>query len=167
MLRRESGRHQGYAKVVIPGSPAIRKKRTAMKDRYAKLVLLFCSVEKAQLIKTLERRDAEIAMLRSRVPKKRIFLTNDERERLLKLGEAMEKGVLQLVTIVSPRTYQRWKRQVSEGKKPTKKMGRKGTPESLREIVVRIAKENTWGYGNPCSYCLSLRWLRRASVGVV
>ena len=60
-----------------------------MKDLYAKLVLLFCSVEKAQLIKTLEMRDAEIAMLRSRVPLKRIFLSNEERQRLLELGEAI------------------------------------------------------------------------------
>ena len=52
-----------------------------MKDLYARLVLLFCSLEKAQLIKTLEMRDAEIAMLRSRVPRKRIFLTNEERNR--------------------------------------------------------------------------------------
>lgn len=26
-------------------------------------------------------------------------------------------------------------------------MGRKGTPESIREIVVRLAKETGWGYG--------------------
>lgn len=74
-------------------------------------------------------------------------LTNEERERLLKLGEVIGKGVLQLVTIVSPRTYQRWQRRVSQGEKPAKKIGRKGTPESLREIVVRLAKETGWGYG--------------------
>lgn len=39
-----------------------------MKDLFTKLVLLFANVEKAELIKTLELRDAEIAMLRARVP---------------------------------------------------------------------------------------------------
>lgn len=86
-------------------------------------------------------------MLRKRIPKSRIFLDNDERERLLKLGGAIGRGVLELITIVSPRTYQRWQSRVTSGEKPTKKMGRKGTPESIREIVVRLAKETGWGYG--------------------
>jgi len=51
------------------------------------------------------------------------------------------------VTIVSPRTYQRWKRRVTHGERPAKRMGRKGTPESIREIVVRLARETGWGYG--------------------
>ena len=38
-------------------------------------------------------------MLRARVPKKRIFLTNEERERLLKLGEAVGPGIAKLITI--------------------------------------------------------------------
>ena len=118
-----------------------------MKDLYAKLVLLFCSVEKAQLIKTLEMRDAEIAMLRSRVPLKRIFLSNEERERLLELGEAIGPEASKLISIVSGRTYKRWLARKRSGQAPAKKMGRKGTPETLRQLVVRLARENTWGYG--------------------
>ncbi len=86
-------------------------------------------------------------MLRKRVPKQKIFLNDEEREQILKLGEAIGTGVLKLITIVHPRTYQRWCQRKSSGKKPTKKMGRKGTPQSLREIVVRLAKETGWGYG--------------------
>ena len=86
-------------------------------------------------------------MLRKRVPKKHIFLDNDEREKLLKLGEAMGTKVLKLITIVHPRTYQRWVQRKSSGQKPAKKMGRTKTAESVREIVIRIAKETGWGYG--------------------
>lgn len=118
-----------------------------MKDWYAKLVLLFASLEKAQLIRTVELRDAEIAMLRSRVPKKRIFLTNEERERLMELGEAIGSEASKLISIVSGRTYKRWLARKRTGHPPAKKMGRKGTPETLRQLVVRLARENTWGYG--------------------
>ncbi len=86
-------------------------------------------------------------MLRKRVPKKHIFLDNEERERLLKLGEAMGSEVLKLITIVHPRTYQRWKARKSKGKKPAKRMGRTKTVESVRQLVIRIAKETGWGYG--------------------
>lgn len=118
-----------------------------MKDLCAKLVLLFASAEKAELIKTLELRNAEIAMLRARVPKKRIFLTNEERERLLELGEAIGPNATKLISIVSGRTYKRWLSRKKNGEKPAKKMGRKGTSETLRQIVVRLARQNGWGYG--------------------
>lgn len=55
--------------------------------------------------------------------------------------------MLKLVFIVHPRTYRRWLERRSHGEKPAKKMGRKGTSETIRQIVVRLAKENGWGYG--------------------
>ncbi len=86
-------------------------------------------------------------MLRVRVPKKHIVLNNDERERLLKLGEAIGTGVLKLITIVHPRSYQRWVHQKSHGKPPAKKMGRTKTPKPIREIILKMARETDWGYG--------------------
>jgi putative transposase len=85
-------------------------------------------------------------MLRLRVPKKRIFLGPDERARLLTLGAAIGPGVAKLITIVHPRTYQRWVMEKNAGK-AAKKMGRPKTLESVREIIVRLARETAWGYG--------------------
>ncbi|QDS99305.1 integrase core domain-containing protein [Adhaeretor mobilis] len=118
-----------------------------MSSWFSPLLFLLAGSNEDQLRKQIDFLKAENEMLRKRIPKKRIFLENEERERLLKLGEAIGRGVLQVITIVSSRTYQRWQREVRCGKKPTKKMGRKGTPESIREIVVRLAKETGWGYG--------------------
>lgn len=72
--------------------------------------------------------------------------------------------MLYVITIVSPRTYQRWQREVRNGKKPTKKLGRKATPESIREIVVRLAKETGWGYGQIVGELKKLRIQCVASV---
>ncbi len=61
-----------------------------------------------ELRRQIEFLKAENEMLRQRVPKKRIFLKREERERLLKLGTAIGSGVSKLITIVRGRTYQRW-----------------------------------------------------------
>lgn len=118
-----------------------------MSNWFSPLLFVLAGSTEQQLRRQIEFLKAENEILRAHIPKQRLFLKNEERERLLKLGDSVGKGVLQIITIVSPRTYQRWQRRVSQGQKPAKKMGRKGTPESLREIVVRLAKETGWGYG--------------------
>ena len=145
--RSKIDQQQGFAKVVTPILSAFVRGAVRMKDWLAKLFLFFASAEKAQLIKAIELRDAELAMLRARVPKQRIFLTNEERERLLELGKGIGPDITKLISIVSPRTYKRWLSRKKKGEKPAKKMGRKGTSETLRQIVVRLAKETGWGYG--------------------
>ena len=99
-----------------------------------------------ELRRQIEFFKAENEMLRTRVPKKRIFLKRDERERLLKLGAAIGPAASKLIAIVHGRTYQRWLREKNCGRKP-KKIGRPRTLESIREIVIRLARETGWGYG--------------------
>ena len=98
-----------------------------------------------ELRRQMEFLKAENEMLRQRVPKKRIFLKREERERLLKLGIAIGPSVYKLITIVHGRTYQRWVREKALGKTP-KKMGRPRTLESIRETIIRLARETGWGY---------------------
>ena len=103
----------------------------------------------------------ENELLRKRVPLKHIVLDNDEREKLLKLGEPIGTDVLNLLTIAHPRTYQRWLQQKREGLPPNKR-GRTKTVESVRELIIRIARETGWGYGRIVG---ELRKLRIKCVG--
>ena len=98
-------------------------KAKAMKSWFSPLLFLLASSSEDDLRRQIEFLNAEIEMLRKRVPKKRIFLENDEKERLLKLGKAIGPGVSKLITIVHPRTYQRWLERKSRGEKPMKKDG--------------------------------------------
>jgi hypothetical protein len=47
-------------------------------------------------------------LLRKRVPKERIFLKPDERDRLLKLGLALGPAIRHVITIVDYSTFRRW-----------------------------------------------------------
>ncbi|TWT35209.1 Integrase core domain protein [Posidoniimonas corsicana] len=118
-----------------------------MKGWFTPLLFLLARSGEDQLRRQILFLNAELEMTRARVPQTRVFLSNEERERLLELGDGIGSDVLKLVSIVHPRTYQRWRERRSQGKPPAKKMGRKGTPEDLRQIVVRLATQAGWGYG--------------------
>ncbi len=79
-----------------------------MKQWFSPFLFLLASSSEDDLRRQIEFLKAEIEMLRKRVPKKRIFLDNEEKKRLLKLGEAIGPGISNLISIVHPRTYQRW-----------------------------------------------------------
>ena len=98
-----------------------------------------------ELRRQIEFLKAENERLRRRVPKKRIFLKREEKERLLKLGTAIGPDISKLIIIVHQRTYQRWVHEKNCGK-PAKKMGRPRTLEPIRGIILRLARETGWGY---------------------
>ncbi|TWT48975.1 integrase core domain-containing protein [Botrimarina hoheduenensis] len=129
---------------------------------FSPLFFLFARSNDEQLRQQILFLKAELELTRARVPLSRIFLTDDERQRLLELGDGIGSDALKLVSIVHPRTYRRWLERRSQGKPPTKKMGRKGTSETIRQIVVRLAKQNQWGYGRIVG---ELRKLRIHCVG--
>ena len=79
------------------------------------------------------------------MPKQRIFLKPHERERLLKLGLALGPGVRHVITIVAYSTFRRWVRKATD-RKTAAKTGRPRISISIRELVVRIARETGWGY---------------------
>ena len=51
-----------------------------------------------------------------------------------------------LITIVHLQTFARWVNGAKKGTAP-RKPGRPRTPETIRELVIRMAQENGWGLG--------------------
>ena len=109
--------------------------------------LLFALAQSSasELQKQIEFLRAENGMLRKRVPKKRVFLKEDERARLLKLGKDLGPRLRHVITIVDYSTFRRWVRK-EEGTEAKPCKGRPRITRVIREVVLEIAKENNWGY---------------------
>ena len=83
--------------------------------------------------------------------KKRLRLTDDQRRRLAAKGKPLGRRLLDKVAgIVTPDTILRWHRQLiaAHHTYPHKKrVGRPGLMKSIRELIVRMATDNSgWGY---------------------
>ncbi len=98
------------------------------------------------------RRDAhirflklQVEILQSRLPGNRIIPDPSERRRLLKIGAEMDHAVEHTLDIVSIKTYRRWLRE-EQGGRQTGKVGRPRLTKSLRELILKLARENLgWG----------------------
>jgi putative transposase len=105
----------------------------------------------------------ENGILRSKLPA-RISIAPKERQRLIKFGAKLGKALHQIVTIVTPGTFLRWiredKRAARKGS-PVAKRGRRRTADQIRKLVIKLAKENSWGYARIVG---ELRKLRIRSV---
>ena len=98
------------------------------------------------------RRDAhirflklQVEILQARLPGNRIIPDPVERKRLMKIGASMGHAVEHTLGIVSIKTYRRWLREERGGRQPGK-AGRPRLTKSLRELILRLARENVgWG----------------------
>ena len=94
----------------------------------------------------------EVRVLKAKLGKKRILLSDDERRRLAVKGKDLgRRGLEQVAGIVTPDTILRWHRELVAEKwnhaDKRKSSGRPKTSKDIEELVVRMAKENpTWGY---------------------
>jgi len=99
------------------------------------------------------RRDAQIQFLKlqldlamKKIPGNRVILSPEDRTLMLKAGKNLEHHVHDVIKLVSVKTYQRWLREEKDGKEA----GRVGRPkkisQELRDLIIRLAKENIgWG----------------------
>ena len=87
----------------------------------------------------------QLEILQSRLPGNRIIPDPTERRRLLKIGAEMGHAVEHTLGVVNIKTYRRWLRQDRGGCR-VGKVGRPRLTRSLRELIIRLAKENLgWG----------------------
>lgn len=112
-------------------------------------LLLLANATDRELARMIEFLKAENRILRSKLPG-RIEVTPAERRRLLKLGQPLGTKVRQLLTIVSIRTFRRWLKAAEGGtatETRSSKGGRPRTPAENRDLVLRMAADNGWGFG--------------------
>ena len=92
----------------------------------------------------------ENRVLRGQFGERRVRLTDDQRRRLAAKGHALGRRLLgKVATIVTPDTILRWHRRLIAAKwtYSTKRVGRPGVMKEIRELIARMATENsTWGY---------------------
>ena len=102
---------------------------------------------------TIEYLITENQVLKEKLGKKQILLNDDQRRRLAVKGKILgRKLLLEIVTIVTPDTILRWHRQLVAEKwdytdRRTGKPGRPPVSEEVKQLVLRMARENpSWGY---------------------
>src|SRR6267378_8381405 len=103
--------------------------------------------------KVIEYLRTENQVLREKLGKRRILLDDEQRRRLAVQGKVLGRKLLGQVGILfTPDTILRWHRLLVARKwdysdRRQKKPGRPAFSQEIRDLVVRIAKENpTWGY---------------------
>jgi len=87
----------------------------------------------------------QIKLLKKKLPGNRVILSPEDRALLMKAGADIEHDIHDVLGIVSVKTYKQWRRDEAAGKE-AKRVGRQRIAESLRELIVYMAKENVgWG----------------------
>lgn len=117
-----------------------------MRNLYTKLLLLIAGATQKELARQVQYLKVENQILRSKLPT-RVPVTPQERNRLVRFGARLGLAIHEIVTIVHPQTLLRWIREDRKGRrvKPPK-IGRRPTVDSIRKLIVKMARETGWGY---------------------
>jgi len=100
----------------------------------------------SSLVRQLEYLKVENEILRHKV-KGRIKVTPSERRRLIRFGLNLNGDIRRFISIVSYTTFRRWVREeLNQRPKKIPKRGRPRTSYEIRQLVIKLAKENHWGY---------------------
>jgi len=107
------------------------------------------SVTRQELVRQVAYLKEERCILRARLPE-RLVATAQEKCRLLKVGRKLGVKLRNLISIVTYQTFVRWIRKTiatyAEKKTATdRKLGRPRTPGEIRELVLKLARQNSWG----------------------
>jgi putative transposase len=109
------------------------------------LLFFLAKCTRHSLIRQIEFLHAENRMLRAHLKQHHVYLSAEERSRLLQLGKAVGPAIRFIISIVTYETFVRWARK-GPPRKFVRRPGRPRTSEELRELVLQIARETGWGY---------------------
>lgn len=112
-------------------------------------LMMLATATDRELAKQVQYLKKENGILRKRLPK-RVLVTDKERRQLLKFGKPVGKAIKELISIVTPRTFMGWvndEKKDATRRKKKRKPGRPRTLEEIRKLVIKLAKQNIWGYG--------------------
>jgi len=115
----------------------------SVRTLYTAMMVLLAKATDRELARMVSYLKEENRILRARLPE-HINTTPRERERLLRFGRKLGKAIHSVVTIVTPGTFLCWLRE--ERKAKPRKRGRPRTADELRKSILRMARENDWGY---------------------
>ena len=117
------------------------------------MLIILASWVNRQQQEVIEYLRTENAVLKEKLGKKRILLTDDQRRRLALKGNILgRKQLEQFGTLFTPDTILRWHRQLVVNKwdyyhRKEEKSGRPRVRQVIVDLTVKFAKENpTWGY---------------------
>jgi putative transposase len=115
-----------------------------MKGLFPRLLLYLATGSAQEPVMQLLFAKVQMEIMRSQLPRQ-IPLTPQERTRLIKFGKPLGSKVKELLTIVSPRTFARWLSR-ERARRNWSEPGRRRKPEEIRELILRLARDNSWGY---------------------
>jgi putative transposase len=117
-----------------------------MRNIFNALLLLIAGATSKQLARQVAYLKVENKILRSKLSA-RVTVTPQERKRLVRFSAKLGQACDQLVSIVHPDTLRRWIRESHKQRKlrPVK-VGRRPTAESIRRLIIKLARETGWGY---------------------
>jgi putative transposase len=117
------------------------------KNIFSELLSLLGRMTQDNLTHQIEYLKVENEILRKRVGRS-IRPTPIERRKLVKFGVPLGKDLKDIITVVTYETFLLWARNYKRDKTPDKvsKRGRPKTPGEIQFLVVKMAKENAWGY---------------------
>ena len=118
------------------------------RTRQNPILIFLIQMTQSILLRQIAYLKAENTILRSRCPKQ-IQTTPAERSLLIRLGRPLGSAIQELISVVHYKTFLRWVRESTDpsGMKSTRLPGRPGIRQTVEEVILRLAKENGWGYG--------------------
>jgi len=111
------------------------------------LLSVLGSVVQSDLVRQIEYLKVENQLLRNRLPKK-IRLTRGEQDKILRYGRPLGVSIKKIINITSYQSFRRWlkERKLIKSRPVKPRRGRPKTKKDIREIILRLARENPWGY---------------------